>query len=97
MSPDRFLGALIPEDSAPSPSGVPCEPAGPARFVGAILAGYKRLVSPMLPPACRFEPTCSVYAHQAVLRHGVLRGAGLALRRLARCHPFNPGGPDPVP
>lgn len=63
----------------------------------ALLRTYKRFISPLLPPACRFEPTCSVYAMQAVSRHGALRGSWLAVRRLARCHPFNPGGWDPVP
>jgi uncharacterized protein len=63
----------------------------------APLRFYKRLISPLLPPMCRFEPTCSVYAMQAVEKHGVLRGFWLAVRRLARCHPFNPGGWDPVP
>jgi putative membrane protein insertion efficiency factor len=63
----------------------------------ALLRTYKRFISPLLPPACRFEPTCSVYAMHAVSRHGALRGSWLAVRRLARCHPFNPGGWDPVP
>lgn len=58
---------------------------------------YKRFVSPLLPPACRFHPSCSVYAAEAVARHGVIRGGVLAARRLARCHPFNSGGFDPVP
>ena len=57
---------------------------------------YQLLVSPLLPPACRFVPSCSRYTEQAVRRHGVLRGAWLGLRRLCRCHPFNPGGYDPV-
>lgn len=63
----------------------------------ALLRFYKRFVSPILPPMCRFEPTCSVYAAQAVERYGVMRGAWLAVRRLSRCHAFNPGGWDPVP
>ena len=62
-----------------------------------LLRGYKRFVSPLLPPACRFEPTCSRYAAEAVELHGVLRGLGLAVRRLGRCHPWGRGGFDPVP
>jgi hypothetical protein len=58
---------------------------------------YQRLVSPMLPAACRFYPSCSSYAATAVERHGPLRGGWLTARRLLRCHPFHPGGIDPVP
>jgi len=58
---------------------------------------YKRVISPLLPPACRFYPTCSVYAEQALRKHGALKGCYLAARRLLRCHPFHPGGVDPVP
>ncbi len=61
------------------------------------LRGYKRFVSPMLPRACRFVPTCSEYALEAVERHGALRGTWLAAARLARCHPFAQAGHDPVP
>jgi len=66
------------------------------RVVLALLQFYKRIISPVLPPMCRFEPTCSAYMMQAVEKYGVLRGIWLGLRRLARCHPFNPGGWDPV-
>ena len=65
-------------------------------LVGAIRA-YQWALSPVLGPACRFEPSCSRYAAQAVRQHGVLRGSWLTMKRLARCHPFNPGGLDPVP
>ena len=61
------------------------------------IAGYRRLISPLLPPACRFHPSCSHYASEAIARHGVMRGTELAARRLARCHPWCEGGIDPVP
>lgn len=61
-----------------------------------LLRGYKAAISPLLPPSCRFVPTCSQYAHEAVERHGLLRGGWMGVRRLARCHPFHPGGYDPV-
>ena len=61
-----------------------------------LLRSYKRFLSPLLPPACRFTPTCSEYALEAVQKYGALRGSYLALRRLLRCHPFHPGGYDPV-
>jgi len=67
------------------------------RLLIALLRGYKNWVSPWLPSACRFYPTCSDYAREAVEKHGAARGCWLALRRLARCHPFHPGGIDPVP
>ena len=58
---------------------------------------YQLFISPVLPPACRFYPTCSAYALEAIMTHGVLRGGWLALRRLARCHPWGGSGYDPVP
>ena len=68
-----------------------------ARCTVAALNFYKRFISPLLPRACRFEPTCSVYAREAIVRHGLGRGAALALGRLLRCNPFHRGGLDPVP
>jgi len=70
----------------------------PAAFplVGLVRV-YQRLVSPLLPPSCRFYPSCSAYAVTALTRHGAAKGSWLAARRLARCHPFHPGGIDPVP
>lgn len=69
----------------------------PRRGLVALIRAYQLVISPALPPACRFTPTCSQYALEAIRRHGALRGSWLALRRLARCHPFNPGGFDAVP
>ncbi|MGQ0658475.1 MAG: membrane protein insertion efficiency factor YidD [Chromatiales bacterium] len=63
----------------------------------ALIRGYGRYLSPFLPPSCRFTPSCSHYAAQAIRRHGVCRGMLLACARLARCHPFCAGGHDPVP
>ena len=62
----------------------------------SVLRTYKRWLSPLLPSACRFHPTCSKYMMDAVLKYGAVRGVWMGLRRLARCHPFNPGGLDPV-
>jgi uncharacterized protein len=72
-------------------------PTVAARAALWALRTYKRWVSPLLPPACRFRPTCSEYAFAAIARYGLLRGGWLGLRRLLRCHPFHRGGDDPVP
>ena len=63
----------------------------------AALRFYQRWVSPLTPPQCRYYPSCSNYAYTAVATHGAVRGSWLAARRLLRCHPFTPGGYDPVP
>ncbi len=65
-------------------------------FVLTILRIYKRWISPMLPSACRFHPTCSEYTIEAVEKHGALHGVWMGIRRLLRCHPFHEGGFDPV-
>ncbi len=62
-----------------------------------LLKSYKKYISPLLPPACRFSPTCSEYAAEAITVHGSLKGSWFALLRLLKCHPFHPGGYDPVP
>jgi putative membrane protein insertion efficiency factor len=69
----------------------------PKALILATLRFYQRFVSPLKPPTCRFRPVCSTYAVEAIELHGVLKGCWLAVRRLARCHPFHPGGHDPVP
>jgi putative membrane protein insertion efficiency factor len=66
-------------------------------LVLALIRVYKRYLSPVLPSACRFEPTCSMYTYEAIERYGVLKGGWMGIRRIARCHPFHPGGYDPVP
>ncbi|MEV6634483.1 membrane protein insertion efficiency factor YidD [Actinoplanes sp. NPDC051470] len=70
---------------------------GPARLLAWPIVAYRRYLSPALPARCRFYPSCSAYALEALERHGVLRGTALAVWRILRCHPFHPGGYDPVP
>lgn len=67
------------------------------RLIIVPIRAYQIVVSPLLGPRCRFYPSCSAYAIGAISRHGALLGSYLAARRLLRCHPWNPGGPDPVP
>ena len=72
-------------------------PSAAARVLMSLISGYRRFISPLLGARCRFAPSCSAYALEAVREHGALRGMWLAARRIGRCHPFNPGGFDPVP
>jgi uncharacterized protein len=65
-------------------------------IVIALLRGYKLFISPLLPSACRFRPTCSEYMMEAVAKHGVAKGTWMGIKRLGRCHPFHAGGYDPV-
>ncbi len=67
------------------------------RSAVAVIAFYQRWLSPLGPPCCGFVPTCSAYAREALERHGLLRGLGLAARRLLKCHPLHRGGVDPIP
>ena len=69
----------------------------PRTILLGFIRGYQLLISPVLPPSCRFYPSCSQYAHEAVVKHGAGKGTWLSARRLLRCHPFHPGGYDPVP
>lgn len=62
-----------------------------------LVRGYQLFISPFVPPSCRFHPTCSHYAIEALNKHGAIKGLWLAMRRIARCHPWHPGGHDPVP
>jgi uncharacterized protein len=73
------------------------KPSAAARLLAIALVSYQRFVSPLLGPRCRFYPSCSAYALEAVRVHGAVRGSWLAVRRLSRCHPFHPGGLDFVP
>ena len=69
----------------------------PRLLAWTLIRGYQRFISPALPPSCRFYPSCSTYALEALAKYGLLKGSWLAVRRLMRCHPFHPGGVDPVP
>ena len=82
--------ALLQTKTAPAVVRLPC------LVVVAVLRAYRQYISPVLGPACRFSPSCSAYAMTAIERYGIVRGGGLAVRRLLRCHPWHPGGWDPV-
>jgi uncharacterized protein len=67
------------------------------RVALALIRGYKLFISPLLPPSCRFVPTCSEYGYEAIEKYGIIRGGWLTVRRISRCHPLSEGGYDPVP
>jgi hypothetical protein len=69
----------------------------PKRIVLIIIWVYQNTFSRLTPPSCRFQPTCSNYGYEAIEKYGLLKGGWLAIKRIGRCHPFNPGGYDPVP
>lgn len=62
-----------------------------------LIRGYQIFISPLFPPSCRYLPTCSEYGYEAIEKYGIIKGGWMALRRILRCHPFRPGGYDPVP
>ena len=92
-----------PPSHPPTPAGRAARTVGravvrvPATVMVLLVRGYQVAISPLLPPACRYFPSCSAYAVEALEKHGALRGGWLAARRIMRCHPFAPGGYDPVP
>jgi putative membrane protein insertion efficiency factor len=90
------IGAAMMPDYR-KPDGPAAGATKPARLLMLPIAGYRRFISPMFGPRCRFAPSCSEYALGALAEHGAIRGLWLAVTRIARCHPFNPGGYDPVP
>ena len=95
--------AATPDEPLPAspPPRLPASlPSGPAAWPRlptlAIIRFYQRFVSPMLPPACRFSPTCSEYGYEAIAKYGIIKGGRLAVWRVLRCNPFGRGGYDPV-
>ncbi len=86
-----------PTAGEPSSAAGEPRPGLAARCGLRLIAGYRRWLSPLLPPSCRYEPTCSAYCAGCLERFGLLRGGWLGLRRILRCHPWHPGGWDPVP
>lgn len=80
-----------------APGGRTEQPSLPVRAAIVFVKGYQQLVSPWLGPRCRFHPSCSNYCIEALIQHGMVRGLWLGIKRIGKCHPFHPGGFDPVP
>jgi putative membrane protein insertion efficiency factor len=93
---DRTTGPTTGPETGGRPAAGALSRAGVAVLVGFV-RGYQLFLSPLLGGSCRYYPTCSAYAIEAIQRHGALRGTWMAARRIGRCHPFRPGGYDPVP
>ena len=89
------MSGILPFDTSPG-LGRGLSLRIPRMLMATVLAGYHKILSPALPRACRFYPSCSIYAAEAIRRHGAIKGIGLGLRRLGRCHPWSGGGYDPV-
>lgn len=89
--------ASSPKHSGSCPGAEVAEPAVGAVVLHALLQAYRLGISPLLPRTCRFHPSCSQFALEALTAHGAVEGSRLTALRLARCHPWNPGGYDPVP
>ena len=89
------MSGILPFDTSPG-LGRGLSLRIPRMLMAAVLAGYHKILSPALPRACRFYPSCSVYTAEAIRRHGAVKGIVLGLRRLSRCHPWSDGGYDPV-
>jgi len=87
----------VSTESASSASPREERPGAAARVLLLLIEVYRVTLAPLIGGFCRYVPSCSVYAQEAIRRHGAMAGAGLAARRLLRCHPFRPGGFDPVP
>lgn len=95
---DVFSRTGNPESAATGGGKPPPRPLTlPARGALLLIRGYQRLLSPILPPSCRFVPSCSQYGHEAIAKYGIIRGGALGAWRILRCNPFGGGGYDPVP